>query len=137
MIVITPAVTNARVSLQSDRATEVMHSIGTERYDKACFEVFQQPLEVDHWALFRYAGESSVRCVASASRSYALAAKENCNRFAGRHYSVDPSLSALRGRPLQSAYVVRMQIDDIQHAGSRLPEHLMLDGAGNNKLGEA
>jgi DNA-binding CsgD family transcriptional regulator len=114
MIVITPAVTNARVSLASDRATEVMHSIGTERYGKACFEVFQQPLDVDHWALFRYSGERSVHCGATASRSYALAAKENCNRFAGRHYSVDPSLSALKGRSLQSAYVVRMQIDDIQ-----------------------
>jgi len=119
MIVITPAVTNARVSLHSDRATEVMHSIGTERYGKACFEVFQQPLEVDHWALFRYSGDSSVHCVATASRSYALAAQENCTRFAGRHYSVDPSLSALKGRPLQSAYVVRMQIDDIQDRNYR------------------
>ena len=114
MIVITPAVANARVSLNSDRATEVIHSIGTERYGKACFEVFQQPLDVDHWALFRYSGDRSVHCVANASRSYALAAQENCNRFAGRHHSVDPSLSALKGRPLQSAYVVRMQIDDIE-----------------------
>ena len=114
MIVITPAVTNARVSLNSDRATKVMHSIGTGRYGKACFEVFQQPLDVDHWALFRYTGNGSVHCVANASRSYALAAEENCNQFAGRHYSVDPSLSALKGRSLQSPYLVRMQIDDIQ-----------------------
>jgi DNA-binding CsgD family transcriptional regulator len=114
MIVISPAVANARVALQSDRAVEVLRSIGTERYSTACFAVFEQPLEVDHWALFRYSGENSVHCVANASRSYALAAEENCNRFAGRHYSVDPSLSAIKGRPLQSAFVVRMQIDDIQ-----------------------
>jgi DNA-binding CsgD family transcriptional regulator len=114
MIVIIPAVTNERVTLHSDRATELMRSIGTERYGKAGFQVFEQPLEVDHWALFRYSGNSSVHCVATASRSYALAAKENCNRFAGRHYSVDPSLCALKARPLQSAYVVRMQIDDIR-----------------------
>jgi DNA-binding CsgD family transcriptional regulator len=114
MIVISPAVANARVALQSDRAIEVLRSIGSERYGKACFEVFRQPLEVDHWALFRYSGANSVHCVANASRSYALAAEENCNQFAGRHYSVDPSLSALKGRSLQSAHVVRMQIDDIQ-----------------------
>jgi DNA-binding CsgD family transcriptional regulator len=119
MIVITPAVTSARVSLHSDHATEVMRSIGTERYSKACFEIFQQPLDVDHWALFRYSGDSAVNCVATASQSYALAAKENCNRFAGRHYSVDPSLCALKGRPLQSAYLVRMQIDDIQDRNYR------------------
>jgi DNA-binding CsgD family transcriptional regulator len=114
MIVISPAATNQRVSLPSDCATEVMRSIGTERYGKACFEVFARPLEVDHWALFLYSGSNSVHCVATASRSYTLAAKENCNRFASRHYSVDPSLSALKGRPMQSAYVVKMEIDDIR-----------------------
>jgi DNA-binding CsgD family transcriptional regulator len=114
MIVISPAAADTRVQLPSDRAAEVLRSIGTERYSRACFEVFGQPLEVDHWALFRYSGDNSVHCVANASRSYALAAKENCDRFAGRHYSVDPSLSALKGRSLQSAYVVKMQIDDIQ-----------------------
>ena len=100
--------------MPSDRAAEVLRSIGTERYSTACFEVFGQPLEVDHRALFRYSGNNSVHCVANASRSYALAAKENCDRFAGRHYGVDPSRSALKGRSLQSAYVVKMQIEDIQ-----------------------
>jgi len=114
MIVISPTLSNERIPLHSDRATEVMRSIGTERYSKACFEVFEQPLEVDHWALFRYSGSNAVHCVATASKSYTVAAKENCNRFAGRHYSVDPSLSALKGRPMQSAYVVKMQIDDIR-----------------------
>lgn len=114
MIVISPAVTNARVPLHSDRASEVMRSIGTERYSMACFEVFEQPLEVDHWALFRYSGSNSVHCVATASRTYAVAAKDNIDRFVGRHYSVDPSLSALKGRSLRSAYVVKMQIDDIR-----------------------
>jgi DNA-binding CsgD family transcriptional regulator len=114
MIVISPSPANERVPLQSDRATEVMRSIGTERYSKACFELFAQPLEVDHWALFRYSGSNAVHCVATASRSYAVAAKENINRFVGRHYSVDPSLSALKGRPLQTAYVVKMEIDDIR-----------------------
>ena len=114
MIVISPAAAHERVPLPSDRATAVLRSIGTERYSMACFEIFEQPLEVEHWALFRYNSNGSVHCVANASRSYAVAAEENCNRFAGRHYSVDPSLSALKERPLQSAYVVRMQIDDIR-----------------------
>ena len=57
MIVISPAAADTRVELQSDRAAEVLRSIGTERYSTACFEVFEQPLEVDHWALFRYSGD--------------------------------------------------------------------------------
>lgn len=113
MIVISPACTNARVSLQSSHIGEVVQSIGTERYGKACFDVFEQPLDVDQWALIRYNRDNSVRCVANASRSYALAAKEAINRFVGHCHSVDPSLLAVRAQPLQSACVIKNEIGDI------------------------
>ena len=114
MIVISPACTNERVTLQSERVSDVVRAIGTERYSKACFDIFEQPLEVDHWALFRYNRDKSVSCVATASRFYTLAAKENINRFVGHCYSLDPSLDAVRSRPSQAACVIKIDIDDIR-----------------------
>ena len=114
MIVISPACTNARVSLQSSHIGEVVRSIGTERYSKACFDVFEQPLEVNTWLLMRYSRDNSVRCVANASRSYALAVSEAIDRFVAGFYSVDPSLLAFRAQRLQSDCVVKIEIGDIR-----------------------
>ena len=114
MIVISPACTNGRVSLHSSHITEVVRAVGTERFGKACFDVFEQPLDVDHWALFRYNRDNSVKCVATASRAYNLAARDNINRFVGGCYSSDPSLLAVRAKPLQSACVIKIEIGDIR-----------------------
>ena len=113
MIVISPACTNGRVSLHSSHITEVVRAVGTERFGKACFDVFEQPLDVDHWALFRYNRDNSVKCVATASRAYNLAARDNINRFVGGCYSSDPLL-AVRAKPLQSACVIKIEIGDIR-----------------------
>jgi DNA-binding CsgD family transcriptional regulator len=114
MIVVSPARIDERFALQSIRANDVVNAIGTQRYSAACFEVFEQPLEVDHWALYRHNADSSVNCIATASRSYPLAAKENISRFIGRYYKFDPSLVAARARPLRSACVIKMEVADIR-----------------------
>jgi DNA-binding CsgD family transcriptional regulator len=112
--VISPVGADQRITLPGRHANEVIRSIGTERYGKVCFEVFEQPLAVDHWALFRFNSLETVNCIATASRSYTVAAQENINRYAGRCHSVDPSLSAVKSRPMKSACVVKMSLTDIR-----------------------
>jgi DNA-binding CsgD family transcriptional regulator len=114
MVVVSPVWPNEPVTFQSRHANEVVQSIGTERYSKACFELFEQPLDVDQLALFRYNHDASVNCIAQASRSYTIAAKEAINWFLERCYSVDPSLSAVKFGPRHLSYVVRTELSDIR-----------------------
>ena len=114
MQVISPVRIDERGMLQSARASDVVGAIGTDRYSQACLALFEQPLEVDHWALYRHTVDNSVSCVATASRSYPQAARENVHRFVGRYYKFDPSLWAARSRPLHAPCVVKMQVGDIR-----------------------
>lgn len=114
MLVVSPARADDRFMLQGGRASDVVDAIGMERYGDACFSLLEQPLNIDHWALYRHNTDSPVHCIATASRSYPLAARENISRFVGRHYKCDPSLMAAKARPVRSACVVTMEVADIR-----------------------
>ena len=54
MIVISPAHSDEQVTLRTDTFSELIKSIGTQSYSKAGFDLFEQSLEAEHWALFQY-----------------------------------------------------------------------------------
>jgi DNA-binding CsgD family transcriptional regulator len=102
-----------RRTLPIKSVAELIASIGTERYATTCLDVLDDYFDIDHWALFRYRSDSTVQCVASASRIYAAAAQANVQQFIDRCHRVDPSLIALRQRPSESACIAAMQVGDI------------------------
>ncbi len=112
MIVLSPAQPSHSVTFGTSTLSAVLSSIGTDDYDRACFEVFSD-LDVDHWAAFHYRPDHSVRCVATDSTAYKIAAKENCDRFANRYHGVDPSILALRGRR-ETTVLTKIGIGDIR-----------------------
>jgi DNA-binding CsgD family transcriptional regulator len=114
MIVIAPARSDERITLRTDMFGEVLNAVGTESYGRACFELFEQVLDAEHWALFQYRANSSMSCVATASRAYATAAKENCSKFVARCHSVDPSWTALKRQHPSARCLIKIEIGDIQ-----------------------
>jgi hypothetical protein len=112
MIVMSPARADDRITLRSDSLAEVIKTIGTDGYGRACLGLFEQSLDADHWALFHYRASNSVGCIATASRMYVAAAQENINRFVGRCYRVDPSLIVLKQQHPESACVIKIEIGD-------------------------
>jgi DNA-binding CsgD family transcriptional regulator len=113
MIVVSPAGSDERLNLGTRDACEVVNSIGTESYGNVCFAMLEKALNVEHWALFRFRSGSPLKCVATASKRDKAAAKENCERFVGRCYSVDPSVKAASTRP-SAPTLTKMAIDDIE-----------------------
>jgi DNA-binding CsgD family transcriptional regulator len=114
MIVIAPARSDERITLRTDMFGEVLNAVGTESYSRACFELFEQVLDAEHWALFQYRANRSMSCVATASRAYATAAKENCSKFVARCHSVDPSWTALKRQHPSVKCLTKIDIGDIQ-----------------------
>jgi DNA-binding CsgD family transcriptional regulator len=114
MIVISPAHSDERITLRADTFGQVLSAIGTDGYGRACFELFEEVLDAEHWALFQYRANRSMSCVATASRAYASAAKENCSKFVARCHNVDPSLIALKRQHPSARCVTKMDIGDIQ-----------------------
>ena len=93
MIVVSPAYSDERLNLSTRDACEVVNSVGSETpYGDVCFAMLERALNAEHWALFRFRSGSPLNCVATASKRDKAAAKENCDRFVGRCYSVDPSV---------------------------------------------
>jgi DNA-binding CsgD family transcriptional regulator len=114
MFVISPARSDDRITLPTKSLGDVINSIGTNGYGRACLELFKQSLDADHWALFHYHANNSVNCIATASRIYMAAAQENINRFVVRCHKVDPSLIVLKQRRSEPSCVTKMEIGDIQ-----------------------
>jgi len=114
MQIVYPARTIDRISLDSHKFVGAIAAIGTERYSRACFEVFEDQFDVDHWALFQYRNNSMVNCMANDSRNYATAAKENISRFVGRFYGMDPTLQALKNRKMHSTCTMKVDANDIR-----------------------
>jgi len=113
MIVISVGNTDARISPRADSLAEVIKSIGTHDYGAACLDLFEEELDAQHWALFRYRANNSVSCIATASRVYMAAAQQNITRFVVRCHRVDPSLVALRQRSPEQTCVTKIEIGDI------------------------
>lgn len=114
MQVFSPVYANDRVLLPADNVCDVFKAVGTDGYGKACFQMLEQSLNVDHWALFHYRAFDAVRCIATASRVYNSAAEENINTFVSKCYRVDPSLSEVKRRPVDQTCVVKMEANDIK-----------------------
>jgi DNA-binding CsgD family transcriptional regulator len=114
MIVISVGNSDARISLRADSFAEVIKSIGTHDYRTACLDLFEEALDAQHWALFRYRANNSVSCIATASRVYMDAAQENIDRFVVRCHRVDPSVVALKQRSPEQTCVTKMEIGDIR-----------------------
>jgi DNA-binding CsgD family transcriptional regulator len=119
MMVMSPARAEARMVLRTDTFAHAVTALGTPNYARACFRVFEQSFDVDHWALFRYAATSSVKCIATASREFEAAAEKNVDLFLHRCYRFDPSLIAFRQQHNERPCLVKMAISDIHDSQYR------------------
>ena len=118
MMVVCPARAEARMVLRTETLASAVSALGTTGYSRACFRVFEQTFDVDHWALFRYQAPETVRCIATASRSFEAVAAKNVDFFLSRCYRFDPSLTAFRQQHTERACLVKMgiaDVDDIQY----------------------
>jgi DNA-binding CsgD family transcriptional regulator len=113
MIVVSPVRSDERLNLSTRDACAVVNSIGTESYGDVCFAMLEKALSAEHWALFRFRSGSPLKCVATASKRDKAAAKENCDRFVGRCYRVDPSVK-VASRRLSASTLTKIAIDDIE-----------------------
>jgi DNA-binding CsgD family transcriptional regulator len=113
MIVVSAAGSDERLNLGTRDACAVVNSIGTGSYGDVCFAMLESALNAEHWALFRFRSGSPLKCVATASKRDKAAAKENCERFVGHCYSVDPSVKVASTRR-SSPTLTKMAIDDIE-----------------------
>jgi hypothetical protein len=113
MIVVSAAGSDERLNLGTRDACEVVNSIGTDSYGDVCFAMLERALNAEHWALFRFRSGSPLKCVATASKRDKAAAKENCERFVGHCYSVDPSVKVASTRR-SAPTLTKMAIDDIE-----------------------
>ena len=113
MIVVSAAGSDERLNLGTRDACAVVNSVGTGSYGDVCFAMLERALNAEHWALFRFRSGSPLKCVATASKRDKVAAKENCERFVGHCYSVDPSVKAASTRR-SAPTLTKMAIDDIE-----------------------
>ena len=92
---------------------DAIGSLGTAGFGRACFGVFEQAFDVDHWALFRHGVTDPVKCIATASRNHEMEAGKNVGLFLTRCHRVDPSLIAFRRQQTARPCLVRMGVSDI------------------------
>jgi hypothetical protein len=102
MIVVSAAGSDERLNLGTRDACAVVNSVGTDSYGDVCFAMLERALNAEHWALFRFRSGSPLKCAAIASKRDKAAAKENCERFVGHCYSVDPSVKGRQHATLDS-----------------------------------
>lgn len=115
MVVISPAHASGHITLPTDGLGRIISAAGTDGYGEACFRLLEQVLGVDHWALFRYPGGTSISCLASASATKVVEARVNIDKFVGRCHNFDPSLPAIRRQWLEQPCLVTMEIGDIEN----------------------
>ena len=99
--------------LRTDTFADTVTALGTGRYARTCFRIFEQSFDVDHWALFRYRSDDSVKCIATASRAFEAAAGRNVDFFLRRCYRFDPSLIAFKEQHTDRSCMIKMAISDI------------------------
>ncbi len=114
MLVISPARSSEHITIPAEGFGRIIGAIGTAGYDGACFDLLERLLGVDHWALFQYPGNTSISCIATASRVKAAAARANIDKFVGHCHHVDPALPILRRQPHRQPCMVNIGIKDIE-----------------------
>lgn len=114
MLVISPVSNNGHAAFQSSLVSKIVHTIGTEHYNRVCLDTFEQLFEVQNWVLFQHDRGNAVNNIASAtSSSYNHAVDYALRRFVARDYTVDPSLATAKSRSQQSACVIKIDSKDI------------------------
>jgi DNA-binding CsgD family transcriptional regulator len=113
MMVVCPTRPEPRMVLRTDTFADTVTALGTSRYPRTCFRIFEQSFDVDHWALFRYRSNDSVKCIATASRTFEAAAGRNVDFFLRRCYRFDPSLIAFKQQHTDRSCMIKMAISDI------------------------
>ena len=113
MIVISPALGEDRMVLRMRAVSELVSALGTPAFGAACYGVFAQLFDVDHWAVFRYGARDTARCISTASRVLQGAANRNIDAFQNRCFKVDPSLTAFRSQQSHTPCLIKMEISDI------------------------
>ena len=115
MRIVSPVNSSAHVTLPAHGFGKVVAAMGTDDYGVACIELFEQMLGVDHWALFEYPGASPMSCLATASRTKAIQAQVNVEKFVGYCHGFDPSLRELKQRRPKQPCLVSIEIGDIEN----------------------
>jgi DNA-binding CsgD family transcriptional regulator len=113
MMIVSPARSDERLSLRAHEFCEVVKSVGTETYGKACLALLEKSLNAEHWALFRFRSGSPLKCVATGSVKHEAAAQKNCDRFVVRCHNVDPSVQAVSKRNFAPT-LTKLDINDIE-----------------------
>ncbi|MEO8313603.1 MAG: helix-turn-helix transcriptional regulator [Pseudomonadota bacterium] len=113
MIVVNPARGEDRMVLRMESLSQVVAALGTPKFGSACFGVFAQLFDVDHWAVFRYRAGDTAHCISTASRVLQVAANRNIDAFQNHCFKVDPSLTAFRLQQPENPCLIKMEISDI------------------------
>src|SRR5262249_59400336 len=89
---ISPTRADMRWAVPAGIVHELIEAPATEGYHATCLQILDDSCDADHWALFQYSRAGVVRCLASASKVHAAAARSNVEQFVNRCHRVDPSL---------------------------------------------
>jgi DNA-binding CsgD family transcriptional regulator len=119
MMIFNPARCEERMVFHTDALANAIGALGTASFGRACFDVFEQSFDIDHWAVFRYHTLASVKCIATASRDFKAAAGKNVDLFLNRCHRVDPSLLAFRQQHSARPCLVKMSASDVGDAQYR------------------
>lgn len=114
MLVISPARSSEHITLPVEEFGNIISSVGSAGYDDACLGLLERLLDIDHWMLFQYSGSTSINCIATASRTKAVAVRANIAKFLGRCHSFDPSLPVSRRQPHGQPCMVNVGIADLE-----------------------
>jgi DNA-binding CsgD family transcriptional regulator len=113
MMIVSPVRSDEPLSLRAREFCDVVRSVGTETYGKACLALLEKSLNAEHWALFRFRSGSPLKCVATGSVRHEAAALENIDRFVVRCHHVDPSVKAVSKRSFAPTLTM-LDISDIE-----------------------
>ena len=112
MIFMNPMQLDKNLTLHAGPIGNAIKAIGTDDYGTACFEIFKQALDADHWATFHHS-PNRVTCIATASRSRPAAAEDSIQRFVSHCHQLDPALTAASKQLREPTLVNKMDINDI------------------------
>jgi len=118
MLVVYPVRSEERISLNAPDFRDVVKSVGTDTYARACLSFLENSVNADQWALFRFRSGIPLKCVATASMHHRAAALQNIDRYVIRCHSVDPCVKAA-GKSTALPTLTKLDINDIEDSQYR------------------
>ena len=118
MQVVYPVRSQERLTLSTYNLHQVVKSVGTDAYARACLSFLGNSVNADQWALFRFRSGIPLKCVATASLHHRAAALQNIDRYVVRCHSVDPCIKAVSKHPAAST-LTKLDINDIEDSQYR------------------